>query len=239
MNHPLRFRVSPPRVGFFCALILTVLTFGPRPAAADPLADILARLDRGAQQFKSVSAKMKRVEYTAVIDDKSESNGQFRMRHGKDGLAAVLDFQEPEPRTVHLRGREVQVYYPKANTVEIYDAGKNAGTLDQFVLIGFGTSSAELRRDYDIARGGSETIGSIRTERLELTPKSPEVKKLVLKIELWIPEDGSNPIQEKVDQPSRNYSLIDYSEVKVNPALPDSAFELALPAGVKKIRPQK
>jgi outer membrane lipoprotein-sorting protein len=209
------------------------------PAAADPLADVLARVDRGAQQFKSVSAKMKRLEYTAVIDDSSQSTGQFRMKREKGSLVAVLDFQEPEPRTIHLNGREVQVYYPKANTVEIYDAGKNASTLDQFVLLGFGTTSAALMRDYEVSLGGVETLGQVRTSRLELTPKSAEVKKLVTKIELWIPEDGSNPVQEKVNQPSRNYTLINYSDIKVNPSLPDTAFQVALPPGVKKIRPQK
>ena len=78
-----------------------------------------------------------------------------------------------------------------------------------------------------------------RATRIELTPKSDELKKLVTKIELWIPEGQTNPVQEKITQPSKNYSLVKYSDLKINPTLPDSAFALTLPAKVKKIHPQK
>ena len=72
-----------------------------------------------------------------------------------------------------------------------------------------------------------------------MTPKSAELKKLITKIELWMPEGRDTPIQEKVTEPSKNYELITYSDVKVNPDLPDSSFDLKLPAKVKKIHPQK
>jgi outer membrane lipoprotein-sorting protein len=70
-------------------------------------------------------------------------------------------------------------------------------------------------------------------------PKTDELKKLITKIELWVPEGQANPIQEKVTEPSKNYELVTYSDIKVNPALPDSAFELKLPPKVKKIYPQR
>ena len=66
------------------------------------------------------------------------------------------------------------------------------------------------------------------------------LKKLITKIELWIPEGQSNPIRAKFSaQLSKNYEMVDYSDIKVNPALPDSAFKLELPPNVKKIYPQK
>ena len=65
------------------------------------------------------------------------------------------------------------------------------------------------------------------------------MKKLITKIELWIPEGQSNPMRAKFSEPSKNYELVDYSDIKVNPALPESAFALKLPGNVKKIYPQK
>jgi len=65
------------------------------------------------------------------------------------------------------------------------------------------------------------------------------MKKLITKIELWIPEGQSNPVRAKFSEPSKNYELVDYSDIKVNPALPDSAFDWKLPRNVKKIYPQK
>ena len=216
------------------ALLLAAST-----ARSETLEDVLAHMDRGAREFRALSAKMKRVQYTAVIDEKSETEGIIRLRRAKNGTTGVLEFQGAEQRTVFIAGKNIQIYYPKANSVEIYDASKYVSNIDQFLLLGFGTSSAELRQSYGLKVLGSETLAGAPAMRLELTPKSVEVKKLISKIELWIPEGQSNPIQEKVTEPSKNYELVTYSAIQVNPNLPDSAFDLKLPAGVKKIYPQK
>ena len=208
-------------------------------ARAESLADILARMDRAATEFKSVAAKMTRLSYTAVIDESSEAVGLMRLRRVKNGTSGIVEFGEPQPRIFHFNGRALNIYYPKANTVEIYDAQKYTRTMDQVLLLGFGTSGAELNKNYQIKTAGVETIGAVRATRIELAPKSAELKNLFTQIELWIPEGESNPVQEKVTEPSRNYQLVVYSDLKVNAPLPDSVFELKLPAGVKKLYPQK
>jgi outer membrane lipoprotein-sorting protein len=208
-------------------------------APAEPLADVLARMDQAAADFRSLSAQMKRLQFTAVLSETSEMDGVLRLRRSKGGTEGVVEFQQPEQRTVFIKGKTVQIYYPKANTVEIYDASKYSTNMDQILLLGFGTSSAELKKSYDFKDGGAQKIGTVTTTRLELTPKSAELQKLITKIELWIPEGQSNPIRAKFSEPSKNYELVDYSDIKVNPPLPDSAFDFKPPAKVKKIYPQK
>jgi outer membrane lipoprotein-sorting protein len=219
--------------------VLTILILPALLARAEPLADVLARMDRAAQDFRALSATMKRVQFTAVISEANEMEGVVRLKRIKGGTAGIVDFQRPEQRTVYINGHSIQIYYPKANTVEIYDSSKYTANIDQFLLLGFGTSSAELRKSYDLKMSGTEAIVGLATTRIEMTPKSAELKKLITKIELWIPEGQDTPIQEKVTEPSKNYELISYSDVTVNPSLPESSFELTLPAKVKKIRPQK
>jgi outer membrane lipoprotein-sorting protein len=206
---------------------------------AEPLAGVLARMDRAAQDFLSLTAKMHRVQFTAVLSESSSMDGLMRLKRARAGTLGVIEFQPPDPRTVFVNGKNIQIYYPKANSVEIYDASKYVSNIDQFLLLGFGTTSAELMKSYDARLGGEEAVNGKMCTRVELAPKSAETKKLVVKIELWIPEGEGNPAREKVTEPSRNYELVDYSEIQLNPALPDSAFELRLPAGVKKIYPQK
>jgi outer membrane lipoprotein-sorting protein len=105
------------------------------------------------------------------------------------------------------------------------------------VLLGFGVSASDLRKDYDIKLIGAENVGSVHATRIELTPKSAEVRKnYASKIELWI--DGqANKVQDKWITPSKDYYQVTYSDLKVNLALPDSDFELNLPPGVKELRP--
>jgi len=220
------------------ALTILILA-GAGLAAAEPLPDILARMDRAAAEFHSLSAGMKRVQFTAVLSESSEMDGAVRLRRTKAGTQGIVEFQQPEKRTVFINGKQVQIYYPKANTVEIYDTSKYTANMDQILLLGFGTSAAELKKSYAIKDGGAQKINGADTTRIELSPQSDEMKKLITKIELWIPEGQSNPVRAKFSEPSKNYELVDYSGIKVNPALPDSAFAWKLPANVKKIHPQK
>lgn len=211
---------------------------------AEPLPDILARMDRAAVDFRSVSAKMKRVQFTAVLSESSEMDGVMRLRRNKKAVEGVVELREPNPskpnpRTIFVSGNKVQVYYPNAKSVEIYDASKYTSNIDQLLTLGFGTTSAELSKSYQIKEGGTEKLGTVSTTRLELLPKSDELKKLITKIELWIPEGQSNPIREKITEPSGNYELVDYSETKINLPLPESSFQLKLPADVTKVQPQK
>ena len=218
---------------------LTILIFAAGLATAEPLADVLARMDRAAAEFHSLSAGMKRVQFTAVLSESSEMDGVVRLRRTKSGTQGIVEFQQPEQRTVFINGKQIQIYYPKANTVEIYDTSKYTSNMDQILLLGFGTSAAELKKSYAIKDGGVQKINGADTTRIELTPRSDEMKKLITKIELWIPEGQSNPVQAKFGEPSKNYELVDYSDIKVNPALPESAFAWKLPGNVKKIYPQK
>ena len=215
------------------------LMFGAVLATAEPLPDVLARMDRAAAEFHSLSAGMKRVQFTAVLSESSEMDGVVRLRRTKAGTQGIVEFQQPEKRTVFINGKQVQIYYPKAKNVEIYDTSKYTSNMDQILLLGFGTSAAELKKSYDIKDGGVQKINGADTTRIELTPRSDEMKKLITKIELWIPEGQSNPVRAKFSEPSKNYELVDYTDIKVNPALPESAFAWKLPGNVKKIYPQK
>jgi outer membrane lipoprotein-sorting protein len=202
---------------------------------ADSLDAILQRMDDSARKFKSVSAKVHKSEYNAVIQDSSSEDGELHLRRGKSGLAGIVQFNAPDERTVHFSGHTVEIYYPKAKQVQVYDAGKDSAKLEQFVLIAFGVSASELQSSYDIKLAGAETIDATPVSRLELRPKSPEVKKMATLIELWIPEGKSTAIKEKVTEPSKNYVQSVYSDIKQNPPLPDSAFDLKIPSGVKRI----
>jgi outer membrane lipoprotein-sorting protein len=219
--------------------LLSLALFCSAALHAEPLDAILARMDAAARQFHSFSASMKRTDVTTVLNDSEVMFGTIHMKRNKTSVAGVMDFTDPNPHKIGIAGHTAQRYFPKANVVEIYDTTKYTSVMDGYLLLGFGTTAAELAKAYDMKAGGTESVGSVNTTRIELTPKSPEVLKLIRKIELWIPEGQSNPVQEKITDASKNTILVLYSDVKVNPDLPDSAFELKLPAGVKRLTPNK
>jgi outer membrane lipoprotein-sorting protein len=111
--------------------------------------------------------------------------------------------------------------------------------MDRWLGLGFGTSGVELRKEYEIKLVGPESVGSTPATRLQLTPRSEEMQKLLTTVDLWIEKGESYPIQEKALQPSKNYFLLMYSGVMINPPLSNSDFELKVPADVRKIHPSK
>ena len=205
---------------------------------AETLNDILARMDQSARNLRTFSAKMKRTEYTKVFNGKEDTDGLRLVKRANGQTIGIVQFFGKNPQTVRFAGKTVEIYYPEAKRVDVYDAGKfgkMGKQVDQLLLIGIGVTSADLRRDFDIKAGGTEAIGGRSTTRIELIPKDNDLKKQVEKIEMWIAETESVPVQIKVTRTSGDYNQAAYSDVQMNPALPDSAFELNTPAGVKRV----
>jgi len=209
-------------------------------AAATPLDDTLARLDKAAIGFRGLTANIRKVSYTAIIKESTEESGKMTLFRPKPkDLRMLVEFDKPEVRAVAFQNRKIQIYYPKLMTVQEYDLGKQASLVDQFLLLGFGTSSKDLQQNYDIKHTGEEVLPGGKADRLELVPKSEEARKSVRRIEIWISQADGVTVQQKVYQPSRDYVLISYADTKLNPAMTEDSVKLKLPKGVKKETPQK
>jgi len=205
---------------------------------AEALNDILARMDQSARNLRTFSAKMKRIEYTKILNDKDETDGLRLVKRANGQTIGIVQFFGQNPQTLRFAGKTVEVYYPDAKRVEVYDAGKFGKLgkqVDQLLLLGIGVTSADLRRDFDITADGTETIAGKPATRIQLIPKDPDLKKQAEKIEMWVQEGESVPIQVKVTRTSGDYNQAIYSDVQMNPALPDSAFESKTPPDVKRV----
>jgi outer membrane lipoprotein-sorting protein len=220
-------------------LRLLLAVTGTAMAQAESLDAILARMDTAARQFSSLTAHIQQTHFTPVFNESEVSSGMIHMKRAKSGALVLIEYGGPNARSIAIGPRTVQRYFPKAGVVEVYDTARYTNTIDQHLLLGFGTTAMELKKLYDMKVAGTETLGPVSTTRIELTPKSAETLKLISKIELWIPEGQGNPAQEKITERSRETDLAVYSDTQLNASLPDSEFELKLPAGVKKLYPQK
>lgn len=211
-----------------CLLLLAL------PAAAEPLEAILERMNQNARTARSFSANLKWTEYTDVLGLTETSTGEIRLMKKASSTIGVVDFKAPnEKKAIFLPGK-LQQYLPKANLLQEYDLGKHAKLVDRYLILVFGVSGNDLKRDYQLTAAGEETIGGVRTTRLELVPKDKESRELLSKMELWIPLGQAYAIQQKVTEPNKDYNLWVYTNVQINPNLPESAFTFVPPAGVER-----
>jgi outer membrane lipoprotein-sorting protein len=211
-----------------------LLAFPAAFAAAEPLQAILSRMDVSAKTANSFSANLKSMQYTKVLDSTDSESGTIKLRRVKGRVMGRMDTETPAPKTWHFAGDTWEHYVPKAKSVSVYKVSKIAKSADQYLLLVFGVSGSELMKDFDAKGGAEETIGGVRATRLELIPKDKKAREYAAKVELWIPVGQTYAIQQKVTEPNGNYTMYSYTDAKLNPALPDSAFTFTAPAGTHR-----
>lgn len=198
---------------------------------------VLEMMDRSAKDFRSLTADIENVKYTAVVKDTSTETGKIWVRHDQK---MRIEFSKPEPRTILRTGNSLFIYNPKLNRVEEYDLGKNSAMVDQYVRLGFGTKSEDLKKSYLVTVTGEEELDHRKTVVVELTPKSDQMRSQITKIQMWIDEASWLPIQQKFyETGSGDYILFHYTNLMENlPKSSESKFKQDWPKGVSREKPR-
>jgi outer membrane lipoprotein-sorting protein len=229
------------RLPFFLFLFGSIASAGGAPKHAQQAAgrmtvdSVLRMMDSSAKSFRSLTADLEHIKYTAVVKDTSTETGQIFVRHDQKMRIEIL---QPDKRTILRFGDSLDLYNPKLNRVEEYNLGKNRAMVDQYVLLGFGTKSENLRKSYDIKLTGEEDLDQRKVVVLELTPKSDDVRAQITKIEMWIDEASWLPIQQKFyEATAGDYFEFHYTKIKENLKLGDATFKPDWPKDATTVKP--
>jgi outer membrane lipoprotein-sorting protein len=201
--------------------------------AVDPQLDaVLARLDQASLTFKGLSADISKVSHIDVVSVDNADSGKIIVKRVKPSDVRIrIDLTNP-PQSVTIGGGKVQVFKPKTNEAQEVDLGKNRSLVDQFMLLGFGSNSADLKSAYLVTLGGPDSINGEKTTRIVLVPKDPEVLNHLKKCELWISDKGLT-VQQKFYTGGGDYQLSTYTHMNLNPSIAEKDLKLELPKGVK------
>ena len=198
---------------------------------------VLSMMDRSAEDFRSLTAAIDHVKYTAVVKDTSTESGEIYVR--KDSKLRI-DFISPDPRTIIRNGDNLYIYTPKINRVEEFNIGKNRALADQYLALGFGTRTESLKKAYDVSLAGEEDLDGRKMALVELVPHSDEVRKQITKIVMWVDEASWLPVQQKfVEAGSGDYFLSRYKNVMKNLKIGDGKFKADWPKGTKIEKPHE
>lgn len=201
--------------------------------------DVLAKMDQSAASFTGMTANVRKVAHTEVINDNTEESGTITIKQVKaKDMAVLINFTKPDPRSIAYRAKKAEIYYPKLKTVQEYNLAKYNDVLEFFSLIGFGTTGKEIATSYNVKLAGEETIAGKPTVKLELTPKDKAKQEKLKRVDMWLADGGAYPVQERFVQASGDYNSFTYTDLKLAD-VPDSAVKLNLPSGVKREYPQK
>ncbi|MGB7022963.1 MAG: outer-membrane lipoprotein carrier protein LolA [Candidatus Acidiferrales bacterium] len=198
------------------------------------LDSVLHQLDAEAKNFHSLTADIERTKVTVVVNVKSTETGEIWVHGDK----MRLEVKTPDPRTILRAGDTIYIYNPGLQRVEEYNLGRHREMVDQFLLLGFGSSGHELRKGFLITLLGEPVIDHHKTALLELTPKSEQVRNQISKIHLWLDENSWEPLQQKFfETGTEDYFVVRYSNIARNASIPDSRFKPHWPKGTQRVRP--
>ena len=216
-----------------CALaVITIPGFGA-PQAGDPLEAAFARMDKAAATFKGLTAGIRQLSHTEVVDTNDVEEGTIAVKRIKAKDTRILiKFTKPDQKFYYIGEGKAWSYNPKTQEAQEADLGKSKDLVNQFMLLAFGSNSTELKSAYSVKLGGPDTVNGEKTTRLEMIPKSEEILKHVKRCDMWISDKGMT-LQQKFFETGGDYVLATYSEVTLAPNLPDSAVKLEIPKGIK------
>jgi outer membrane lipoprotein-sorting protein len=217
------------RLLFFAAIVACTFAATGSSQAQD-LQSVLSRIDAGSAKFHTTSAD---VEFTSAqthpIPDTDVQKGTvYYQRDGSTfqmGVHIDTDDGQPAPKVVVccMKG-EIKLYEKLQDQVTTLS---KLSQYESWFMLGFGASGKELAARWDMKYDGPETVDGIKTEKLELVPKDPNVKAKLPMVILWMDADHAISLKQYFDEGGGQSRTCHYTNIKPNQPLPKDAFTFA------------
>src|SRR5215831_716858 len=227
------------RVLVVIAFALTALASAQTAASSQSdLEKVLDRLDQTAANFHTTEAAFVWNQYQKVVDESDQQKGRVYFRRIDKEIQMAADIAEPDKKYVLFTDNRIELYQPKIDQVTVYNTGKNRADFESFLVLGFGGRGHDLAKSFDVKYMGTENLGGLDTAKLDLVPKSEKVRNNFAHIVLWIDPARGVSVQQQLFEPSGDYRLAKYSEIKINEKIQDSVFKLKTTGKTKTVSPQ-
>jgi len=217
------------------ALALLVAIPAPAPASsqASPtdLAGVIAALNAAAPQLHAVEADAEVTDYTALVQDSSVSSGKLYFERQGSGPAYALDLTTPPASAKKLvyRDRTAYLYTPASKQVEKIGLGDQQALVNQFLLLGMGSTGDALQAAYQVTYAGPATRNGTSTIHLTLVPKAPSAAAKFPRIEIWYDPATWIAVEQQLFQPGGDYHRILLSHIQRNPKIDGKVFSTSFP----------
>src|SRR5689334_11681036 len=204
---------------------------------ASTLEGVFSQMDAAAAQFRSAQADFTWDQYQKVVNETDTQKGTvYYRRTGKGDTQMAADIQSPDQKYLLFTDGKIRIYQPKIQQVNEYDAGKNRAEVESFLVLGFGGKGHDLQNQFDIRFEGNEDVDGVRTAKLDLTPKSARVKNMFDHIIIWVDATRSVSLKQQAFEPSGDYRLAHYTNIKLNSRISDDVFKLHTSGKTKTVK---
>lgn len=223
------------KLGLF-AIALTFFfgAFAVSESNAQPMNEILDRMDKHKKALQSLEADVTMSEYNSQLKISDTTSGNTYYLPGKGREAYIrINWTRPTEETLVVKKGEYVLYRPnlkQAITGKISDANKSSKGGNAFDFMNM--SKADLKKNYKIAKLDNVVLSGDEVWHLKLTPNT---KKSYQYAEVWVDGNGM-PVQVKLVQKNNDTATIRLSNIKKNVEIAANVFNLKLPKGTEVVK---
>lgn len=210
-------------------LVVFALTLAGMMSAAESADAVFARIDAAAKSFKGMTADLTDTEYHSLINDSDVNKGVVKfLRIKGNSMRAVITWNNGGG--IEYDGKEAKAYNAKTKTVDVVNLSGKQSTINKYLALGVGASSADLKSEFNATYVGEENVAGQPTSHLKLVPKVHDPASSLQQADLWYGANGL-VVQQKILHPSGDYQVMLYSNIKLG-SIPGKEMELQLPKDV-------
>ena len=145
-----------------------------------------------------------------------------------------MDLTKPTQQYLLVDKGKVRLYNPNLKQVQEGSFGSNSSTAEQFMALGFGQSSQDLKKNYDVTLLPDETLEGRKMSVLNLKPKGSGMG--LDHIKMWMDQQRWISAQIQAFEKSGDYGIYKFTNIKTNGTISDSVFDLKLPKDVTVLK---
>ncbi|HEX8341321.1 MAG TPA: outer membrane lipoprotein carrier protein LolA [Tepidisphaeraceae bacterium] len=204
------------------------------PPASQPAAfeAQLAAIDALAAKVESLEARFTQVKQSPLVVDPIRSGGTVRAV----GSVAVWEAKNPQPITTRIEGGKLEIYYPNARQLEVYDLKGDTAALTASPL----PRLEALKKAFSIAPDAGQGLpdfGPAKTLAVRLTPLDPALGKYVDHVRVVLDVDRGLVLYFELIDPDDETTATRFEDIRTDTKLTPADLQLKLPADVKTVRP--
>ena len=197
------------------------------------------QMDAASAKFTSAQADLKQEIFTRIVHDTQTQAGQiyFLRKAGSMQMGMKLLPPDAAPGTapaqvVEFNASKLRLFNPSTNQVDEFSAtGKNHALAETMMTVGFGASGADLAKSWTITDLGPESIGGVKTEKLDLVSNDASIRNNFSHITIWIdPTRGVSlkqvSYQASNGMPTGDTRTVYYTNIRLNQPVSTAAFAI-------------
>ncbi len=195
-------------------------------SAQDALHKVLTEMDASSQKFQSAQADFEWTEFEAAVQETDTQKGTISFKREGSEMQMAAHLLTPQEKFVIYKGGVLQLYEPRIDHLTEFSAGANRQRYESFSTLGFGGRGSALESAWTVTYQGTEIVDGVETAKLNLVAKDAGVRNVYDHILLWIDTTLDVSRKQQFFEPSGDYRIAHYTNIKVNGKIPADVFKI-------------